>query len=266
MEGHVDMKINKGVRHKARRMLIYGENGIGKSTLAAQFPKPLMLNFEDGVHSIDADSTDRFRSYRELQDFLTIELPRTDYRTIVLDTADWLEKMLMDEVARSSGKATIEDIGFGRGYQSLEKLWKQLFVQLEFFWNQNRHIVFTCHEIIDRFADPEGDTFNFYRPALHRAGSGCVTEWCDEVLFCKHKRYTRKRDEGYKQERHIAMQTGERVIVCNKQAAIEAKNRLGLPDEVPMSIESFYEPLKGVVPNIASVVVEEEAEVPANMF
>jgi hypothetical protein len=266
MGGFAVMKISKGIQQKARRILLYGENGIGKSTLAAQFPKPIVLNFENGVFGIDVDSTDKFLSYRELQDFLVLDLPQTDYRTIVIDTADWLERLLMDEVARAAGKSTIEDIGFGRGYQSLEKLWKQVFSALEYLWNENRHIIFTCHETIDRFADPEGDTFNFFRPALHRTGSGCVTEWCDEVLFLKHKRYTRKRDEGFNQERHIAISTGERVIVCNKQAAIEAKNRLGLQDEVPMSIESFYAPLKGVEfkPNENSS--SKSASVPVGMF
>jgi hypothetical protein len=271
MEGCVvAMKINKGVQKKARRMLLYGENGIGKSTLATQFPEPIVLNFEDGVYGINCDSTERIKSFAELQDLLVVELVNTQYRTLVLDTADWLEKLLMDEVARQAGKQTIEDIGYGKGYQALEKLWKKVLTMLEFYWHQNRHVVMTCHETIDRFADPEGDTFNFYRPALHRSGSGCVTEWCDEVLFLKHKRFTRKRDEGYNQERHIALSTGERVIVCNKQPAIEAKNRLHLPDEVPMSIESFYEPLSGIVPSFGPAkrepVIEESVPSLSNMF
>jgi hypothetical protein len=271
MEGYVvAMKINKGVQKKARRMLLYGENGIGKSTLATQFPEPIVLNFEDGVYGINCDSTERIKSFAELQDILVVELVNTQYRTLVLDTADWLEKLLMDEVARQAGKQTVEDIGYGKGYQALEKLWKKVLTMLEFYWHQNRHVVMTCHETIDRFADPEGDTFNFYRPALHRSGSGCVTEWCDEVLFLKHKRFTRKRDEGYNQERHIALSTGERVIVCNKQPAIEAKNRLHLPDEVPMSIESFYEPLSGIVPSFGPAkrepVIEESVPSLSNMF
>lgn len=257
------MKIRKGIQKKARRMLIYGENGIGKSTLAASFPKPIILNFEDGVNDIGCDHTERFRSYEELQEFLVRDLAETDYRTIVLDTADWLEKLLGDYIARKNSKDTIDDIPFGRGYKLLEKQWKDLLTQIEFYWNQNRHVVFTCHEFLDRFADPEGDTYNFYRPSLHKTGSGCVTEWCDEVLFCKHKKFLRKREEGFNQERHIPIATGERVIVCNKQPAIEAKNRLGLPDEIPMKIESFYEPLSGIELNITTrdiPVVEDVAE------
>jgi hypothetical protein len=230
------VKINKGKQAKSRRMLIYGEPGVGKSTLASQFPNPIFLNLEDGIRDLDCDHTDRIESAGEFMGYVVAELPKTDYATIVVDTVDWLEKLLMVDVATKAGKATIEDIGFGRGYQSLERLWKEVLNGLGCLWNQGRHVILTCHEAIDKFADPEGDGYNFYRPALHRTGSACVSEWCDEVLFCKHRRVARKADDG---RRTVAV-AGERIIVCNNTQAIEAKNRLGMPDEVPMSIESFY--------------------------
>jgi hypothetical protein len=230
------MKINKGKQSRSRRMLIYGEPGVGKSTLASQFPHPLFLNMEDGIGDIECDSTDVIRSYKEFQQLLALELPQTDYATIVIDTVDWLEKLLMLEVASAHGKKTIEDIGFGKGYQSLAKAWQDVFAGLTYLWKQGRNIVLTCHETIDKFADPEGDGYNYYRPALHRVGSACVSEWCDEVLFCKHRRIARKADEG---KRTVAAK-GDRVIVCNNMQSIEAKNRLGMPDEIPMEIASFY--------------------------
>jgi phage nucleotide-binding protein len=234
------MKINQGKQSKSRRMLIYGEPGVGKSTLASKFPKPLFLNIEDGIRDLDCDHTDQIRSLRDFQELVTTEVPSTDYATIVIDTVDWLEKLLSVEVAKAAGKTTIEDIGFGRGYQSLAKSWQDVFNGLTFLWNQGRHIVFTCHAAIERFSDPEGDGYNYYKPALHKTGSACVVEWCDEVLFCKHERLTKKADDG---KRTVALQ-GNRVIVCNNMQSIEAKNRLGMPDYLPMTIESFYPFLK----------------------
>ena len=230
------MKINKGKTAKARRMLIYGEPGVGKSTLASKFPHPVFLNLEDGIRDIECDHTDLIRSYKDFLDVVNVELPATDYATIVVDTVDWLEKLLMTEVATKAGKQTIEDIGFGRGYEALAKTWQSVFAALGFLWNQGRHIVFTCHEKIDKFKDPEGDGYDFYRPALHRTGSQCVSEWCDEVLFCKHQRITRKADDG----KRVLAVAGDRVIVCQNLQSIEAKNRLGMPVELPMTIESFY--------------------------
>lgn len=231
------MKINKGRQAKSRRILIYGEPGVGKSTLASQFPNPIFLNLEDGIRDIDCDSTDKILSMSEFMQYVVVDLPATDYNTVVIDTVDWLEKHLMESVAKKSGKATIEDIGFGKGYQALERAWQEVFNGLSYLWNQGRHIIFTCHEVVDRFSDPEGDGYNFYRPNLHRSGSSCVAEWCDEVLFCGYRRVARQADDG----KRVVAAKGDRIIYANNTQAIEAKNRLGMPDQVPMAIESFFE-------------------------
>jgi hypothetical protein len=245
------MKINKGKTARARRMLVYGEPGVGKSTLASQFPHPLFVNLEDGIRDIECDHTDLVRSYREFQDLVAVQIPSTDYATIVIDTADWLEKLLAHEVASKAGKATIEDIGFGKGYEALAKMWQGVFAGLGSLWNQGRHIVFTCHETVDKFADPEGESYNYYRPALHRSGSKGVQEWCDEVLFCRHAKVSKKADGD---KRTVAISRGERVIVCQNSQSIEAKNRCGMPEELPMAIQSFYPYLtKNEIRSVASV-------------
>ena len=232
------MKINKGKVPRARRVLIYGENGIGKSTLAAQFPKPIFLNLEDGIGDLDCDSTDVIRSVKEFYDCL-IHLTDTDYESIVVDTADWLEKLIFAEVAEAAGKKTIDDIGFGKGYQAVELKWKELFNGFGFLWQQGRHIVFTCHETIEKFTNPEGDSYNYWRPSLHLKGSGCVTEWCDEVLFLRYRTHTLTKDEGFGVKRAVAVGGKERFMCCTKSAAHEAKNRLGMPDEMPPVFESI---------------------------
>lgn len=232
------MKINKGRVPRARRMLIYGENGVGKSTLAAQFPKPIFLNLENGISDLDVDSTDTIKSVTEFYGCL-VELASSDYQTIVVDTVDWLEKLIFAEVAQAAGKKTIDDIGFGKGYQAVGNRWKELFEGFHYLWEQNRHIVLTCHEAIQKFENPEGDSFNFWAPALHVKGSGCVTEWCDEVLFIRYRTLTTSKDEGFGSKRHVGIGGKERVMQCTKSAAVEAKNRLGMPDELPPTFEAI---------------------------
>jgi hypothetical protein len=265
------VKINKGKKNRARRVLIYGENGVGKSSIAARFPKPLFLNIEDGIGDLDVDSTDVIKSVTEFTGCL-IELADSDYETIVVDTIDWLEKLIFEDVAKRANKKTIEDIGFGKGYQAVEQEWKSLFEGFTYLWNQGRHIVFTCHEHLEKFSNPEGDSYNFWTPALHAKGSGCVAEWCDEVLFVRYKTNTVQKEEGFGAKRSIAIGGKERVIVCNKTATVEAKNRLGMPDEIPLSFEAIakYLPViekskpspvpvaetKKTTGNIAGVVVD----------
>jgi hypothetical protein len=251
------LKINKGKQQRARRVLIYGENGVGKSTLAAQFPKPLFLNIEDGIGDLDVHATDVIRS---ISDFMgaMIHSSETDYETIVVDTVDWLEKLIFNDVAAKAGKKTIDDIGFGKGYQAVEQQWKALFEGFAYLWGQGRHIVFTCHEQIEKFTNPDGDSYNYWKPALHIKGSGCVTEWCDEVLFVRYRTLTRQMDEGFGNKRAIAIGGKDRIIVCNKNASVEAKNRLGMPDEVPLAFDSIRKFLpvvsKSFVPQNAAQV------------
>lgn len=228
------LKINKGKRQRARRVLIYGENGVGKSSLASQFPTPLFLNIEDGIGDLNVDSTDVIKSVTDFMGTL-IGVWDTDYETIVVDTVDWLEKLIFNEVAKEAGKKTIDDIGFGKGYQAVEQKWKALFEGFAALWGQGRHIVFTCHEQIEKFTNPDGDSYNYWKPALHLKGSGCVTEWCDEVLFVRYRTLTRQMDEGFGTKRAIAVGGKDRIIVCNKTASVEAKNRLSMPDELPLS-------------------------------
>lgn len=255
------MKINKGKKLRARRVLIYGENGVGKSSIAARFPNPLFLNIEDGIGDLDVDSTDVIKSVTEFTGCL-IEAANLDYETIVVDTIDWLEKLIFEEVAQQAGKKTIEDIGFGKGYQAVEKKWKDLFDGFTYLWNQGRHIVFTCHEHLEKFSNPEGDSYNFWTPALHAKGSGCVAEWCDEVLFVRYKTNTIQKDEGFSAKRAIAIGGKERVIVCNKTATVEAKNRLGMPDEIPLSFDAIAKYLPVIQKTKSSSVPVAEAKQP----
>ena len=253
------LKINKGKVPRARRVLIYGENGIGKSTLAAQFPKPIFLNLEDGIGDLDCDSTEVIRSVTDFYAAL-IHLAETDYQSIVVDTADWLEKLIFAEVAADAGKKTIDEIGFGKGYQAVELKWKNLFDGFSYLWSQGRHIVFTCHECIEKFTNPDGDSYNYWRPALHQKGSGCVTEWCDEVFFLRYRTNTVTKDEGFGNKRAVAIGGKERFMCCTKAASHEAKNRLGMPDEVApvfASIAEYLPPIEfkpKASGNIAGVV------------
>lgn len=251
------LHINKGKRERARRVLIYGENGVGKSSLASQFPNPLFLNIEDGVGDLEVDSTSVIKSVTDFMGCL-VGVWDTDYETIVIDTVDWLEKLIFNEVAKEAGKKTIDDIGFGKGYQAVEQKWKALFEGFAALWGQGRHIVFTCHEVIEKFSNPEGDSYNYYRPSLHLKGSGCVTEWCDEVLFLRYKVATIQKDEGFGNKRAIAIGGKERVIVCNKQATVEAKNRLGMPDEL-----SSFSDLQKYLPKVGTQATVKPVETKA---
>lgn len=232
------MQILKGKQTKARRVLIYGENGVGKSTFACRFPYPVVLNLEDGVGDIEVDQTPLLKSTREVEEAL-ITLYHTEYQTIIVDTIDWLEQIIFAEIAKDSGKPTIGDIGYGKGYQVAERRWQEVLKGFNALWKQGRHVVFVAHAKVEKFQDPSGDTYNYWSPALDDKCSGQLSEWCDEVLFAKSKINTIQKDEGFGAKRSVAIGGKERILLTNESAAQVAKNRLGLPDELPLSFEVF---------------------------
>jgi len=100
-------------------------------------------------------------------------------------------------------------------------------------------IVLIAHAKIERFENPETDTYDRYVPRLHRLASAMIQEWCDEVFFATYKVYTKKSDEGFNRTRTHGIGTGERIIRTTERPAHVAKNRLNLPDELPLDWEAY---------------------------
>lgn len=262
------MQIIKGKQSKPRRVLIYGENGIGKSSWAAQFPTPLFLNIEDGIGDLNVDSTPLIKSAGDAINAIGWILQNdTEHQTIVVDTVDWLERLVTKDVAQAKGKETIEDIGYGKGWESVANRWRFLLEGFTGLWNQGRHIVFVAHATVRKFKNPEGDAYDYWCPALNDAGSGLLPEWCDEVLFAKSRIHTIQKEDG-PNKRQVAIGGKERYLVTNEGAAQVAKNRLGLPDEMPLDFAAFAKYLPKVTTfgrggNVAGVVVNGSSKVGA---
>jgi hypothetical protein len=78
-------------------MLVYGTEGIGKSTLAARAPQPVFVQTEDGLGEVNCDKFPLAASFAETLAALT-ELRDQDhaYQTVVVDSLDWLERLIWD--------------------------------------------------------------------------------------------------------------------------------------------------------------------------
>jgi hypothetical protein len=258
------MQILKGKQKRARRVLIYGENGVGKSTFACRFPSPVVMNFEDGISGIDVDHTPRLSSSSDAISCLVELYNSEEYQTIVIDTLDWLERILMAEVATKFGKPTYGDIGFGKGHVVVETEWEKLLKGFTACWNNGKNIVFTAHAQVSKFKNPEGDSYDFWEPAVDSKCSGMIGEWCDDVLFATRKVITIQKEEGFNQKRTIAISGDEgRILKTTEAPSHVAKNRLGMPPEIPLS---YFEYAKYLTPsnpsgNVAGLVVDGSSKV-----
>ncbi len=238
------MKIITGKQAGPRRILLYGQHGVGKSTWAAGAPSPVFIDVEGGLGDIDCAKTEKVNTYGDLCQAITL-LTASQYRTIVIDTIDWMERLIFNQVASDAGKTNIADIGFGKGYNEAVRKLEHVLNSLEAAQQSGKGIILLGHSRVVRFENPETQAYDRYEVDLHKTCSGMVQEWCYEVLFASFRVFTRTEDQGFGKERTIAIGGKERFIRTNESAAASAKNRLTLPDELPMEWSAYSKYLGG---------------------
>lgn len=227
------MQLRKGKRQRPRRVLFYGTKGWGKSTWA-NIPGSVFVNIEDGLDDIDCVSTEWLLTFESVVAAIGSLINSPDmFSSVVIDSADWLEGLIFKQVADEAGKENIEQIGYGKGYETAANKLLYLIQGLDQLRaKKGCHVVFLAHEQVVRFNAPGGDSYDRYTPALHKTMSPVLTEWCDEVLYAGYKVLTHTEDLGFNKKRNYATGGNIRFIRTTETAAIVAKNRLGLPDEL----------------------------------
>ena len=237
--------VHKGPQIKPRRTVLYGVHGIGKSTWGSKWPNAIFIPTEDGISDLDV------HSFPLCKDAITaskcvLELVKEDhdYKTVVVDTADWLERLIWQRVCEQDNKEAISDFGYGAGYEKSAAKFKGFLAALDHVREKGMHVVILAHCEIKRFENPEGDSYDRYVPKLHRSTSALLQEWADEVLFACYKTLVRKEESGFNKERGIGISTGERIIRTTEKPAHLAKNRLSLPEELPFDFKSYAKYLK----------------------
>lgn len=234
-------QVRSGRRPSPRRVLLYGTQGIGKSTFAACAQKPVFIQTEDGLGEIDCDKFPLATRFDQVMKSLeALYIDEHQYRTVVIDSLDWLERLIWEEVCQEKTVGSIEDIGYAKGYVFSLTYWKTFLEGLSALRSdKGMTVVLIAHARIERFDNPETDPYDRYTPRLHRLASQMIMEWCDEVLFASYKVHTKQTKEGFDRTRTQGIGTGERVIRTVERPAHVAKNRLNLPDELPLDWNAY---------------------------
>jgi hypothetical protein len=229
-------QIQSGKRPAPRRVMLYGTHGVGKSTFGAMSDKPIFIQTEDGLGEIDCDRFPLAETFDQAIAALSeLYSEKHAYRTVVLDTLDGLERLIWSDVCKKRGVESIEDIPYAKGYVLALTQWREFLQGLNALRNERgMMVILLAHAKIEKFENPETETYDRYVPRLHKLASAVVQEWCDEVLFATYKVFTKKLDEGFSQTRTQGIGTGERIIRTTERPAHVAKNRLNLPDELPL--------------------------------
>lgn len=241
------MQIIRGPVQTAQRVVVYGPEGIGKSTLASKFPNPLFIDTEGSTRQLDVARLPDPSSW-------TMLLQQVDYvvnnptvcDTLIVDTADWAERLATEAVLSKHQKTGIEDFGYGRGYVYVAEEFGRLLNRLNDVIERGIHVVLTAHAHARKFEEPgEAGSYDRWELKLDRRNSPLLKEWADMVLFANYKLYVVNVDgKGAQKGRNIA-EGGRRVLHTTHHPAWDAKNRHDLPDEIEMD----YAPIAHCFPS-----------------
>jgi hypothetical protein len=240
--------IEHGRNPKPPRVLIYGLEGIGKSSFGSQAPKPIFIQTEDGLDEIQCDKFPLAERYDDVIAALTaLRQQEHDYESVVIDSLDWLERLVWDKLCEQYNVTSIEKVdgGYARGYTHALSLWREVLDHLGALRSRGMVVVLIAHSKVERFEDPESAPYDRYSPRLHKHAGALICEWCDAVLFATRKMRTQSEEAGFNRKRTIAQPVGkdggERVIRCYGSPACVAKNRYRISEELPLSWSAFVE-------------------------
>lgn len=235
------MKILKGKQPGPRRILLYGKHGVGKSTWAAQAPNPIFLNIEDGLANIECDKTEVLDQFGAVMDALVwLDQKEHDYRTVVIDTVDWVETLIQKKICEEAGVTAIGDIEFNKGPGRGTPRWLMFVHWLDQLRTKRRmSVILLAHAAPIKAKNPGEESYDCWGPAIHHDASELLQEWSDEVLYARTRVFTKQEDLGFKKTRAIAVGGEERFLQCSATASANAKNRLGMPVEIPFSWDAY---------------------------
>ena len=236
------MKITRGKIPGAKKCVLYGPEGIGKSTLAAQFPAPLFIDTENGTKELDVARFDKPTSWEMLLQEVRYVLNSPDIcKTLVVDTADWAEKLCIKAICDQHQKRGIESFDYGKGYTFVYEGFGELLNLLADVTERGIHVVLTAHAATKRREQPdEFGTYDCWGLKLIDSPkcsiANMVKEWADVLLFANYKTLVVAVDD--KGKKHKA-QGGSRVMYTSHHPCWDAKNRLGMPEELPLEWEAL---------------------------
>lgn len=240
------MKITRGRIQKVKKVVVYGPEGIGKSTFAASFPAPVFIDTEGSTASMDVARLPRPTSWNMLLEEIDyIKSHPGECRTLIIDTIDWAEQLCVEHICSVHNKKGIEDFGYGNGYVYTKEEFGRFLNRLTDVIEAGVNVVLTAHAQLRKFEQPdELGAYDRWELKLGKKTqsqtSPLVKEWADMLLFSNYKTYSVAVDKDGK--KHKA-QGGKRVMYTSHHPCWDAKNRYGLPEEC----EFDYQVIAGII-------------------
>ena len=242
MEGRgiLMFQVTSGVIAKAQKVVIYGPEGVGKSTLASKFPHPIFIDTEGSTANLDVKRLPAPTSWEMLLEEIEYIKQNPLWYTLVIDTADWAEKLAIQLICARHRVDGIESIGYGRGYVYLEEEFGRLLNKLSELIDLGINVVLLAHAQIKKFEQPdELGAYDRWELKLQKKTAPLVKEWADMLLFANYKTVVVNVDNQGAIKGKNKGQGQRRTLFTEHTAVWDAKNRHQLPFEMEMDFESL---------------------------
>lgn len=235
-------RVNTGVIKKPPRILVYGQAGVGKSTWASEWPKPLFIDAERRTEHLDVAriEVDTWDEIMGIMGELSkqAEAGARPYETIIFDTVDHMEHLLFSKLCSDAGVQSIEDVGggYGKGYTMALVQWRRFINGLEYMRNRGLTCILLAHGQVKQFQNPEGENYDRWQLKMNAKAADYLREKMDLVGFASYEDRVTKRSASDKAK---ATSAGERVIKFSHSPAYESKPGLNVAPKVKMTYEAF---------------------------
>ncbi|RRC92745.1 ATP-binding protein [Erysipelotrichaceae bacterium OH741_COT-311] len=227
-------EINSGKIAKAQKIVVYGPEGIGKSTFASKFPNALFIDVEDSTNNMEVRRLPKPTSWAMLlQEIEYVKNNCNLCTTLVIDTADWTELLCIDNICQKMNIKGIEDMGYGKGYVYLAEEFGRLLNKLSELIPLGINVVFTAHAMMRKFEQPdEIGAYDRWELKLQKKTAPLLKEWADMILFANYKTVVVNVDNQGAAKGKNKAQGGRRIMYTSHHPCWDAKNRHGLPEEL----------------------------------
>lgn len=242
------------------KLLIHGGEKVGKSTFASQAPGAIFLPTEEGLKGLHARSLvvkgkTRLETLEEFEYMLNycIQNPQF-YGTFVLDSADWLEQLIVEWLCKKYNQACVAKCagGYGAGFAIMLNKWNEILQKIDTINRMGKFVIITCHSKAVLFNDPLGEpydlwTMKLYSPKGQNGSLELLKEWVDIIAFAMVEKFTNETEltKGMEkvEKKHRAIETGKRLLQFETSQAFLAGNRYGIKKPTELSWNAFMQAL-----------------------
>jgi len=251
-------KLNKGQPQMPPRILMIGQEGVGKSTFANNSESPVFICAENGLVGPEFANTPNITPKNWVEVLETIKaltIQEHNYKTLVVDTLDWIEPLLHEFMCARDGKTDIIAYGYGKGFDLAAMEWRPFLAAIERLRAAKKMaVVFLAHAQIKSFSNPVGNNFDRYEAKISKQTAALTREWVDATLFACFEIFTHKDGQNSKAK---GIGSGERVVYTNHSPAWDAKNRYGMPDKLALDFDEVMAAIVGGKPDSNENIIAE---------